>query len=270
MDDWFEVERKPRFEYEVNNNYSEPFPEIGDPYQDLSRSEGYPAYGLGGTEGKWLSNDQFLSGTHTTVGTGTLMDSVRSDDWPPQNLSKSANDMWSIPADNWGSDNNSWVSPSSQDHFRPLPGRESSFTSSPAHPSMESSGALDFLMTQTTVMIRNIPCKYSQELLHAEIRQFNIPFNFLYVPLARRSTGNLGYGFVNFNTADAAMNFIQIFQGHAFSRQPNSKKRANVSYAKLQGFQENVEFYTKAQELNPRCKPWVDPFWMEQLTLQGQ
>merc|ERR1711971_266111 len=89
----------------------------------------------------------------------------------------------------------------------------------------------------TTVMIRNIPCRYSQDELYLEIAEVGFRFNFMYLPPARRSPGNLGYAFVNFVDPQDALAFVGAFTGHAFVCQPKSKKRAEVMFAKLQGFE---------------------------------
>jgi hypothetical protein len=109
----------------------------------------------------------------------------------------------------------------------------------------------------TTLMIRNIPCRYTQEWLLDEIRTSGLRCNFLYLPPAIRKHFNLGYAFVNFVTPDEARRFIDYFQGHAFSKQPNSLKRAEVDYAKLQGFQENVTFHSSTRTAKGENRPWV-------------
>jgi hypothetical protein len=111
----------------------------------------------------------------------------------------------------------------------------------------------------TSIMVRHIPCRYTQEHFFQELSEFGLPFNFLYLPPARRCTGNLGYAFINFVRAEDAEYFLRIFQGHAFKMHPNSKKRAQVLYAKLQGFKQNVEFYENVQV--KRHSPYVDYTW---------
>jgi hypothetical protein len=111
---------------------------------------------------------------------------------------------------------------------------------------------------KTTVMIRNIPCRYSQDELLDEITMLDLPFNFLYLPPARHSPGNLGYAFVNFVEPAHAALFIQIFSGHAFACQPKSKKRAVPCFAVLQGFQPNVAFYSTMKVSKSKYRPFID------------
>jgi len=56
---------------------------------------------------------------------------------------------------------------------------------------------------QTTVMIRGIPKNYDQEMLLAEVEAEGLAVNFLYLPPGK-SKSNRSYGFVNFETEEAA------------------------------------------------------------------
>jgi RNA recognition motif-containing protein len=109
----------------------------------------------------------------------------------------------------------------------------------------------------TTVMIRNIPCKYNQDWLMQEISEVTEQFNFFYMPMARKSPGCLGYAFVNFVTEDDASEFLESFQGHRFPRQPNSTKRAEAAYAALQGFSKNVKFYQRSKVGKTKLRPFI-------------
>jgi RNA recognition motif-containing protein len=110
----------------------------------------------------------------------------------------------------------------------------------------------------TTVILRNIPCKYTQMALFEEMSLINMPFDFLYLPMARRVRRNLGYAFINFKTHEIAKIFVHGMQGYKFIKQPNSEKRLDVSYSRLQGYEENVKFYAKVRESNDKCRPWVE------------
>jgi hypothetical protein len=111
---------------------------------------------------------------------------------------------------------------------------------------------------RTTVMIRNIPCRYTQDELLEEVNKFNWPVNFLYLPPARHSVGNLGYAFVNFVHAKHAAEFIDIFTDHTWFFQPKSKKRGTPSYATLQGFLPNVDYYSKMKIAKSKKRPYIN------------
>jgi hypothetical protein len=131
-------------------------------------------------------------------------------------------------------------------------------------PSVTSVGSLrvsidEVSENKTTVMIRNIPCKYTQPQMIAEVSKVNSNFNFLYVPPARtvKVQKNLGYSFVNFNTAEDAAQFMLDFQGHAFSLYKNSPKTAIVNYADKQGLKENMKFFKKSKVSKTKFLPYV-------------
>jgi RNA recognition motif-containing protein len=110
----------------------------------------------------------------------------------------------------------------------------------------------------TTIMIRNIPGKYTQEALMEEVWQVSPLFNFFHMPVARKTNGCLGYAFVNFIDAETASKFIAEFQGHAFIKQLSSPKRADVTYAALQGFAQNMKFYQRSKIFKSRFRPYVN------------
>jgi hypothetical protein len=110
---------------------------------------------------------------------------------------------------------------------------------------------------KTTLMIRNIPNRYTPEWLLEEIMEI-AECDFLHLPKANQSAANLGYAFVNFSSPTGAQEFLMAFEGHQFVKQPNSSKRAKVSFAELQGFQPNVDFYNQPKIANKLArKPWV-------------
>ncbi|CAL4953144.1 unnamed protein product [Urochloa decumbens] len=109
--------------------------------------------------------------------------------------------------------------------------------------------------TRTTVMIRNIPNKYSQKLLlnmldnhciqsneriaasgeEGEGQPFS-SYDFVYLPIDFNNKCNVGYGFVNLTSPEAA---VRLYK--AFHKQPwevyNSRKICQVTYARVQGLE---------------------------------
>lgn len=101
---------------------------------------------------------------------------------------------------------------------------------------------------RTTVMIKNIPNKYSQQMLLSMLDQHciscneritdpNEPFSaydFVYLPIDFKNKCNLGYAFVNMTTSKATWKLYK-----AFHKQPweafNSRKICEVTYARVQG-----------------------------------
>lgn len=108
----------------------------------------------------------------------------------------------------------------------------------------------------TTIMVRNIPNKYSQRMLHEVFVQFGFDgtFDFLYVPADFFHRLNLGYCFVNFKRPEFAQQFARIFQDYhlpAFK----SKKKIQISLANTQGFMPNV----MKLEHTALCSQYVSP-----------
>jgi hypothetical protein len=97
----------------------------------------------------------------------------------------------------------------------------------------------------TTAMLRNIPNKYTQASLLHEIdcAGFEGTYDFFYLPMDTQNRTNVGYAFINFQTPACMCHFTETFSGHAF-REHASQKRARVTPAHLQGFQENVRHFS--------------------------
>lgn len=101
----------------------------------------------------------------------------------------------------------------------------------------------------TTLMIRNIPNRYIQQELIAELEDLGFAgtFNFLYIPLDKGTMSNVGYAFVNFVTKGWASKCIEAFQGYRFKRhRKTSGKIAAISAAHLQGLEANLAHYEKS------------------------
>ncbi|KAK3166274.1 hypothetical protein QOZ80_1AG0043710 [Eleusine coracana subsp. coracana] len=119
--------------------------------------------------------------------------------------------------------------------------------------------------TRTTVMIRNIPNKYSQKLLlnmldnhciqsneriaasgeEAEAQPFSA-YDFVYLPIDFNNKCNVGYGFFNLTSPEAA---VRLYK--AFHRQPwevyNSRKICQVTYARVQGLEALKEHFKNSK-----------------------
>jgi hypothetical protein len=109
----------------------------------------------------------------------------------------------------------------------------------------ESSDATKFLIStadikagrddRTTVMVRNIPNKYSQAMLLDEIRNaVNASYDFFYLPIDFRNRCNVGYAFINFSDPANVVDFFTLFNGRRWAHF-NSEKVCAVTYARIQG-----------------------------------
>jgi len=89
----------------------------------------------------------------------------------------------------------------------------------------------------TTIMVRNVPVRYSRALLMKEWPN-NGSYDYLYLPLSA-SGRNLSYAFINFTSEAHAQAFKEKWQK---KRMPlySSKKALNISAAHLQGLDANL------------------------------
>ncbi|KAF4712672.1 hypothetical protein FOZ62_026703 [Perkinsus olseni] len=97
---------------------------------------------------------------------------------------------------------------------------------------------------KTTVMLRNIPNKYTQRILLNSIdgRGFEGTYDFFYLPIDFRNRCNLGYALINFTTNESAVAFTHSFNGYALPAF-KSTKVCEVCWARVQGLEANVEHY---------------------------
>ncbi|TKY60212.1 terminal ear1 [Spatholobus suberectus] len=115
--------------------------------------------------------------------------------------------------------------------------------------------------SRTTVMIRNIPNKYSQKLLlnmldnhcihcNEQIGESNdqllSSYDFVYLPIDFNNKCNVGYGFVNMTSPEATLRLY-----NAFHLQPwevfNSRKICEVTYARVQGLKALKEHFKNSK-----------------------
>jgi len=97
----------------------------------------------------------------------------------------------------------------------------------------------------TTVMFRNIPNKYTREMLVKQLEQeLKGHFDFVYLPIDFKNQCNVGYAFINFRSVEACDIFMQNFNGVEVRKclpGLNSRKVTEVTPARVQGFDGNVQ-----------------------------
>ena len=90
---------------------------------------------------------------------------------------------------------------------------------------------------KTTLMIRNIPIKYTDEMLIKELRSFENKFDCIYMPYDFENSGNKGYAFINFVHPFHILLFYDKFQGKSWEHF-ESKKICELNFANFQGINE--------------------------------
>jgi len=100
----------------------------------------------------------------------------------------------------------------------------------------------------TSLMIRHIPCRMSQNKLFQDVVDMGFAgtFDFLYLPSEKRTQSargsNLGYGFINFIAEEDAQRFTKMC-GNLTLGKTSSKKIASVQPAHLQGLEANINHF---------------------------
>ncbi|KAL2467677.1 protein MEI2-like 6 [Forsythia ovata] len=110
------------------------------------------------------------------------------------------------------------------------------------------SSPFDFLLSEnekTTIMMKNIPNQMRRddlmEFLDCCCREYSLEYDFLYLPMDFRTKKNLGYAFVNFTTAAAALKMMKILQNYKWGviltgkESFTSKKICEITWARIQG-----------------------------------
>lgn len=88
-------------------------------------------------------------------------------------------------------------------------------------------------MGKTTIMIRNIPNKYTKnQMLHAINENFRGQFNFFYLPIDFVNNCNVGYAFINFLDVKSIKPFYKKFNGKKWKKF-NSDKICKINYARI-------------------------------------
>ena len=91
--------------------------------------------------------------------------------------------------------------------------------------------------TRTTVMIRNIPIKYTDEILIEALKEFNGKYDCLYMPYDYEKNGNKGYAFINFVNPLHILYFYEKFNGKKWIHFESSKI-CELNCAHFQGINE--------------------------------
>jgi hypothetical protein len=91
--------------------------------------------------------------------------------------------------------------------------------------------------TRTTIMIRNIPIKYSDKMLINELEEFKDKFDCIYMPYDQEKCGNKGYAFINFIHPYHILFFYEKFQNKTWNFF-ESKKICELNNANFQGISE--------------------------------
>mmetsp|Transcript_60396 Transcript_60396/g.141185 ORF Transcript_60396/g.141185 Transcript_60396/m.141185 type:complete len:455 (-) Transcript_60396:155-1519(-) len=121
---------------------------------------------------------------------------------------------------------------------------------------------------KTTVMLRNLPNKYNQQMLLEDLNTsgFLGTFDFLYLPIDPETNANRGYCFINFTDPSFAWMLKCTYEGRKMGRF-NSDKVVSVAPAALQGFEANYAHYSTAR-VN-RGDPSTRPLFLRECAMSS-
>ncbi|RDY08962.1 Protein MEI2-like 4, partial [Mucuna pruriens] len=124
---------------------------------------------------------------------------------------------------------------------------------------------------RTTLMIKNIPNKYTSKMLLAAIdERHRGTYDFVYLPIDFRflcfvlqskentflNKCNVGYAFINMTNPGLIIPFYQVFNGKKWEKF-NSEKVASLAYARIQGKAALIAHFQNSSLMNEdkRCRP---------------
>ncbi|XP_050231301.1 protein MEI2-like 5 isoform X2 [Mercurialis annua] len=111
--------------------------------------------------------------------------------------------------------------------------------------------------TRTTLMIKNIPNKYTSKMLLAAIDENHKgSYDFLYLPIDFKNKCNVGYAFINMLSPLHIIPFYEAFNGKKWEKF-NSEKVASLAYGRIQGKVALVTHFQNSSLMNEdkRCRP---------------
>ncbi|XP_072978007.1 protein MEI2-like 2 isoform X3 [Typha angustifolia] len=111
--------------------------------------------------------------------------------------------------------------------------------------------------TRTTLMIKNIPNKYTSNMLLAALDENHEgTYDFFYLPIDFKNKCNVGYAFINMVSPAHIISFYEAFNGKKWEKF-NSEKVASLAYARIQGTAALISHFQNSSLMNEdkRCRP---------------
>ncbi|CAE8603565.1 unnamed protein product, partial [Polarella glacialis] len=145
-----------------------------------------------------------------------------------------------------------WLSPTAVGFVEEIPGGPFPAPQWPKKETLQDTPPLlrssrrPFLPHMTTIVVRNIPARYSQALLMEMWPQHTYAYDSFYLPYKDTEKRGAGFVIINFVTHAAAAYFWQVVSG---VKMPNCGhlKGLDVAVADLQGFQKNTAPYSRGK-----------------------
>ncbi|XP_057480868.1 protein MEI2-like 4 isoform X1 [Actinidia eriantha] len=110
---------------------------------------------------------------------------------------------------------------------------------------------------RTTLMIKNIPNKYTSKMLLTTIDEHcRGTYDFIYLPIDFKNKCNVGYAFINLIDPQQIIPFYKAFNGKKWEKF-NSEKVVALAYGRIQGKAALVTHFQNSSLMNEdkRCRP---------------
>ena len=109
---------------------------------------------------------------------------------------------------------------------------------------------------RTTIMIKNIPNKYTQKMLLEKIDKLHAHrYDFFYLPIDLKNNCNVGYAFINFVHPIFILPFFEDLNAKSWERF-NSEKICEITYGRIQGKRSLVDNFSYSAETR-KVKPLI-------------
>mmetsp|Transcript_35597 Transcript_35597/g.100749 ORF Transcript_35597/g.100749 Transcript_35597/m.100749 type:complete len:1014 (-) Transcript_35597:492-3533(-) len=112
---------------------------------------------------------------------------------------------------------------------------------------------------RTTLMIKNIPNKYTQKMLLSTIDEFlSRSYDFFYLPIDFKNKCNMGYAFINMVAPRYILPLVERLNNRKWEKF-NSEKVASISYARIQGKVALVNHFQNSSLMHEdkHCRPII-------------
>jgi len=112
---------------------------------------------------------------------------------------------------------------------------------------------------RTTLMIKNIPNKYTQKMLLATIDElFRGTYDFFYLPIDFKNKCNMGYAFINMVRPQGIIPLVERFDRKKWEKF-NSEKVCSIAYARIQGKAALISHFQNSSLMHEdkHCRPII-------------
>lgn len=203
-----------------------------------------------------ISDDSSYNSKHLTDSTQPLGASIGSDLTVPSPYMNPASSFYSSGS------SSSYAESPSEDQPRRKPRKKRMDEEERALYTLNPQRILDGLDTRTTIMIKNIPNKYTQQMLLMNIdKHFANTYDFFYLPIDFKNKCNVGYAFVNFLDYLAIPAFYREMNGNKWGIF-KSEKICAITYARIQGRAALIQHFQSSSVMSQedaKIKPLIFP-----------